>query len=131
MPHGASHHEFWSLHGMRAGFRSEACGLLAGTSGGLEFSLVDQVTHWGTGNALKVEGQARTFFEPCGAFTFVLPCLCIETRGASDLKSKLGDVTIIEVEDTSSRGTCTGQAPKVGDAVRNSQERTLGAGSEP
>jgi curli biogenesis system outer membrane secretion channel CsgG len=35
--------------------------------------------------------------------------------------TKLGDVTITEVEDTSSTGTYTGQAPKVGDAVRNSQ----------
>jgi len=35
--------------------------------------------------------------------------------------TKLGDVTITEIEDTSSTGTYTGQAPKVGDAVRNSQ----------
>ena len=37
------------------------------------------------------------------------------------IESKLGDVTITEVEDTSSTETYTGQAPKVGDAVRNSQ----------
>jgi heterodisulfide reductase subunit B len=35
--------------------------------------------------------------------------------------TKLGDVTITEVEDTSSTGTFTGEPPKVGDAVRNSQ----------
>jgi len=35
--------------------------------------------------------------------------------------TKLGDVTITEVEDTSSTGTYTGETPKVGDAVRNSQ----------
>jgi curli biogenesis system outer membrane secretion channel CsgG len=36
--------------------------------------------------------------------------------------TKLGDVTITEVEDTSSTGTYTGQQPpRVGDAVRNSQ----------
>ena len=35
--------------------------------------------------------------------------------------TKLGDVTITEVEDTSSTGTYTGQAAQVGDAVRNSQ----------
>ena len=35
--------------------------------------------------------------------------------------TKLGDVTITEIDDTSSTGTYTGQAPKVGDAVRNSQ----------
>jgi curli biogenesis system outer membrane secretion channel CsgG len=35
--------------------------------------------------------------------------------------SKLGDVTITEVEDTSSTGAYTGQPPKVGDEVRNSQ----------
>jgi curli biogenesis system outer membrane secretion channel CsgG len=37
------------------------------------------------------------------------------------IETKLGDVTITEVEDTSSTGTYAGQAPKVGDAVRNSQ----------
>jgi hypothetical protein len=67
------------------------------------------------------EGQAQTFLERCGAFTFVLPRLCIETRGASDLKTKLGDVTITEVEDASSTGTYGGRTTKVGDAVRNSQ----------
>jgi hypothetical protein len=35
--------------------------------------------------------------------------------------TKLGDVTVTEVEDTSSTGTYIGQTPKVGDAVRNSQ----------
>jgi curli biogenesis system outer membrane secretion channel CsgG len=35
--------------------------------------------------------------------------------------TKLGDVTIAEVEDTSATGTYTGEAPKVGDSVRNSQ----------
>jgi curli biogenesis system outer membrane secretion channel CsgG len=35
--------------------------------------------------------------------------------------TKLGDVAITEVEDTSSTGTYTGETPKVGDAVRNSQ----------
>jgi curli biogenesis system outer membrane secretion channel CsgG len=35
--------------------------------------------------------------------------------------TKLGDATITEVEDTSSTGTYTGETPKVGDAVRNSQ----------
>jgi curli biogenesis system outer membrane secretion channel CsgG len=35
--------------------------------------------------------------------------------------TKMGDVTITEVEDTSSTGTYSGQPPKVGDAVRNSQ----------
>jgi hypothetical protein len=36
--------------------------------------------------------------------------------------TKVGDVTITEVEDDSSTGTYTGQQPaKVGDAVRNSQ----------
>jgi hypothetical protein len=35
--------------------------------------------------------------------------------------TKVGDVTITEVEDTSSTGTYVGQPPKVGDAVRNSQ----------
>ena len=37
------------------------------------------------------------------------------------IEDKLGDVTITEVEDTSSTGTYTGAAPKAGDAVRNSQ----------
>jgi hypothetical protein len=37
------------------------------------------------------------------------------------IEAKLGDVTITEVDDSSSTGTYTGQAPKVGDAVRNSQ----------
>ena len=37
------------------------------------------------------------------------------------IETKLGDVTITEVEETSSTGTYTGQAAKVGDAVRNSQ----------
>ncbi len=35
--------------------------------------------------------------------------------------TKVGDVTISEVDDTSSTGTYSGQPPKVGDAVRNSQ----------
>jgi hypothetical protein len=39
--HGATNDEFWSLHGMGAGFRSEACGLFAGTSGVQEFSRVE------------------------------------------------------------------------------------------
>ena len=39
------------------------------------------------------------------------------------IETKLGDVTITEVEDASSTGTYTGtgEPPKVGDAVRNSQ----------
>jgi curli biogenesis system outer membrane secretion channel CsgG len=37
------------------------------------------------------------------------------------IESKLGDVTITEVDDSSSTGTYSGQAPKVGDTVRNSQ----------
>jgi hypothetical protein len=36
------------------------------------------------------------------------------------IETKLGDVTIAEVDDTSSTGTYAGQASKVGDAVRNS-----------
>jgi serine/threonine protein kinase len=36
------------------------------------------------------------------------------------IETKLGDVTITEVDDTSSTGTYAGQASKVGDAVRNS-----------
>jgi curli biogenesis system outer membrane secretion channel CsgG len=35
--------------------------------------------------------------------------------------TKLGDVTITEVDDTSSTGTYSGQTPKVGDSVQNSQ----------
>jgi hypothetical protein len=35
--------------------------------------------------------------------------------------TKVGDVTITEVDDSSSTGTYTGETPKVGDAVRNSQ----------
>jgi len=35
--------------------------------------------------------------------------------------TKVGDVTITEVDDTSSTGTYTGETAKVGDAVRNSQ----------
>jgi hypothetical protein len=35
--------------------------------------------------------------------------------------TRIGDVTITEVEDTSSTGTYNGQPAKVGDAVRNSQ----------
>jgi hypothetical protein len=49
----------------------------------------------------------------------------------SDLKTKLGGVTITEVEDTSSTGTNGWKTIKVGGAVRNSQKRILGAGSEP
>jgi curli biogenesis system outer membrane secretion channel CsgG len=37
------------------------------------------------------------------------------------VEARVGDVTITEVEDTSSTGTYAGQPPKVGDAVRNSQ----------
>jgi curli biogenesis system outer membrane secretion channel CsgG len=37
------------------------------------------------------------------------------------IESKLGDVTITEVDDSSSTGTYSGQPPKVGDSVRNSQ----------
>jgi curli biogenesis system outer membrane secretion channel CsgG len=37
------------------------------------------------------------------------------------IESKLGDVTITEVDDTSATGTYSGQPPKVGDTVRNSQ----------
>jgi len=35
--------------------------------------------------------------------------------------SKVGDVTISEVDEGSSTGTYSGQPAKVGDAVRNSQ----------
>jgi curli biogenesis system outer membrane secretion channel CsgG len=37
------------------------------------------------------------------------------------IETKLGDLTITEVEDSSSTGTYTGEPPKVGDATRNSQ----------
>jgi hypothetical protein len=39
------------------------------------------------------------------------------------IETKVGDVTISEVDETSSTGTYSGsgQGPKVGDAVRNSQ----------
>ena len=37
------------------------------------------------------------------------------------IETKLGDVTITEADDSSSTGTYSGQAPKVGDTVRNSQ----------
>jgi len=37
------------------------------------------------------------------------------------IESKLGDVTVTEVDDSSSTGTYSGQPPKVGDTVRNSQ----------
>jgi curli biogenesis system outer membrane secretion channel CsgG len=37
------------------------------------------------------------------------------------IESKLGDVTITELDDSSSTGTYSGQPPKVGDTVRNSQ----------
>jgi len=37
------------------------------------------------------------------------------------VEAKVGDVTITEVEDTSSTGTYAGKPTKVGDAVRNSQ----------
>jgi hypothetical protein len=35
--------------------------------------------------------------------------------------TKIGDVTITEVDDSSSTGTYTGQPPQVGDTVQNSQ----------
>ena len=37
------------------------------------------------------------------------------------IETRLGDVTITEADETSSTGSYAGQAPKVGDAVRNSQ----------
>jgi len=84
-------------------------GLVADVSGNTLIVNVGSKAGVKVGDVLGVFRQGRQIKDPATG------------KVLKTVVTKLADVTITEVEDTSSTGTFTGQAPKVGDAVRNSQ----------
>jgi len=84
-------------------------GLVADVSGNTLILNVGSKAGVKVGDHLGVFRQGRQIKDPATG------------KVLKSIETRLGDVTITEVEDTSSTGTYTGQAPKVGDAVRNSQ----------
>ena len=84
-------------------------GLVADVSGNTLILNVGSKAGVKVGDVLGVFRQGRQIKDPATG------------KVLKTVVTKLGDVTITEVEDTSSTGTYAGQPPKVGDAVRNSQ----------
>jgi curli biogenesis system outer membrane secretion channel CsgG len=84
-------------------------GLVADVSGNTLILNVGSKAGVKVGDLLGVFRQGRQIKDPATG------------KVLKTIETKLGDLTITEVEDTSSTGTYTGQPPKVGDAVRNSQ----------
>jgi len=84
-------------------------GLVADVSGNTLILNVGSKAGVKAGDRLSVFRQGRQIKDPATG------------KVLKTIVTKVGDVTITEVEDTSSTGTYSGQAPKVGDAVRNSQ----------
>ena len=87
----------------------QVSGLVADVSGNTLILNVGSKAGVKVGDHLGVFRQGRQIKDPATG------------RVLRTIVTKLGDVTITEVEDTSSTGTYTGEAPKLGDAVRNSQ----------
>jgi len=84
-------------------------GLVADVSGNTLILNVGSKAGVKVGDHLSVFRQGRQIKDPATG------------KVLKTIESKLGDVTISEVEDSSSTGTYAGQATKVGDTVRNSQ----------
>jgi len=84
-------------------------GLVADVSGNTLIVNVGSKTGVKVGDVLGIFRQGRQIKDPATG------------KVLKTVVTKVGDVTITEVEDTSSTGTYEGQPPKVGDAVRNSQ----------
>jgi len=84
-------------------------GLVADVSGNTLILNVGSKTGVKVGDHLGVFRQGRQIKDPATG------------KVLKTIETKLGDLTITEVEDTSSTGTYTGEPPKVGDATRNSQ----------
>ena len=84
-------------------------GLVADVSGNTLILNVGSKAGVKVGDHLGVFRQGRQIKDPATG------------KVLKSIETRLGDVTITEVEDTSSTGTYAGPAPKVGDAVRNSQ----------
>lgn len=84
-------------------------GLVADVSGNTLILNVGSKAGVKVGNHLSVFRQGRQIKDPATG------------KVLKTVVTKVGDVTISEVDETSSTGTYSGQPPKVGDAVRNSQ----------
>ncbi len=84
-------------------------GLVADVSGNTLILNVGSKAGVKVGDHLSVFRQGRQIKDPATG------------KVLKTVVTKVGDVTISEVDETSSTGTYSGQPPKVGDAVRNSQ----------
>jgi curli biogenesis system outer membrane secretion channel CsgG len=84
-------------------------GLVADVSGNTLIVNVGSKAGVKVGDVLGVFRQGRQIKDPATG------------KVLKTIETKMGALTITEVEDTSATGTYTGQLPKVGDAVRNSQ----------
>jgi hypothetical protein len=87
----------------------EVSGLVADVTGNTLIMNVGTKAGVKVGDVLGVFRQGRQIKDPATG------------KVLKTVVTKVGDVTITEVEEDSSTGTYAGQAPKVGDAVRNSQ----------
>jgi curli biogenesis system outer membrane secretion channel CsgG len=87
----------------------QVSGLVADVSGNTLILNVGSKAGVKVGDHLGVFRQGRQIKDPATG------------KVLKTIESKLGDVTVTEVDDSSSTGSYAGETPKVGDAVRNSE----------